>query len=66
MNGHWTKEPIDGIGAPANFWAGRRRQETKIQLAQEWEAPLIVSEAGARLRVWKMLRSGVELSPVLA
>ena len=47
---HGAEEAADGVGAAADLGAGAGGQQAEAQFAQERQAPLVVGEAGARLR----------------
>ena len=66
MHRHWAEEAVDGIGAAADLGAGAGGQQAEAQLAQQRQAPLVVGEAGARLRLREVRGGGAELRPVLA
>ena len=66
MHRHRSEEPPDGIGAAANLGAGGRGQEAEPQLAQQWQAPLVVGESGGGLAVRQIGGGRAELSVVPA
>src|SRR2546428_9856741 len=66
MHGHGAEEAADGVGAAADLGAGAGGQEAEAQFAQERQAPLVVSEAGAGLAIGQVRGGGTELRPVLA